>query len=191
VRQQIRRLVECNYQAFGYQPVFLTFTFRENITDLNIANAHFHDFIRRFNAKIGKKSRYLAIVEFQKRGAVHFHCIFFNLPLDIESRERDERFVADIWGLGFVDIERVRNAKAVAPYVCKYLNKGLHDKRLRGRKAYFTSRALLRPMQFRDESRIDAILESLNIKAVCCRTYETLKGSVKYTQYVGRFNSGV
>lgn len=189
VRAQIRRLIECNVTTYGYPPVFLTFTFRDNVTDVSIANSYFHDFIKRFTRRAGKNLKYLAIIEFQKRGAVHYHCVFFNLGLDWERRERTDRVIAGLWGHGFVDIERIRHAKRVAPYVCKYLNKGLHDPRLRGRKSYFTSRALLRPVQLRRESSIDDLFRDANIEEVKVERYSSIKrGEVKYTQYVRRNN---
>jgi len=187
VRAQIRRLIECNYKKFGYPPVFLTLTFSENVVDIDIANKQFHDFIKRLNRRFQRSFRYLAIVEFQKRGAVHYHCIFFNMGLDIESRERRSRDIAHCWDNGFVDIQRIRHAKSVSAYVCKYLDKAVHDRRLVGRKAFFTSRHLFRPMQFRDESRIDKILGSITLKEVRVENYLSIKrGHVKYTQYVKR-----
>jgi len=158
VRMQIRRLVNANLRTRGYEPVFLTFTFAENVCDVPTANKHFSDFIERLNYAFSKRHLYLAIVEFQKRGAVHYHCIFFNMAPEVEDRERAERTVAKLWGHGFVDIERIRSARRVAPYVCKYLDKAVHDKRLLGKKAFFTSRGLLRPRLIRDEKRIDKFL---------------------------------
>jgi len=191
VRSQIRHLVECNHAAFGFEPVFLTFTFRENLTDLKSANALFHDFLRRFSRKVGKPLRYLVVVEFQARGAVHYHCIFFNLDLEWERRERRTRTVARLWGHGFVDIERIRSAKRVGPYVCKYLNKGLLDPRLRGKKAYFTSRKLLRPIVFWNEETIDRVLSRYNLETVRVDTYQSYKGNCKKTEYVNRNDSGL
>lgn len=173
VRQQIRRLVECNNGRFGYPPVFLTFTFKENITDVTYANSIFHDFIRRLAFEIRKRPRYLAIIEFQKRGAVHFHCVFFNLDPVIELRERRERFIARLWAHGFIDIERIRNARVASAYVCKYLNKAVHDRRLIGRKAFFTSRSLFRPKTYLAKQSIDTILGSITIKSSKVDCYES------------------
>jgi len=190
VRQKIRRLVDGNFEAHGYNPVFLTFTFHENITEVDKANFLFKKFIRKFSKVTSIRLKYLAVVEFQQRGAVHYHCIFFNLPLEYEKRERDSRFIADIWGHGFIDIERVRSALRVGPYVCKYLDKAVHDKRLRGRKAFFTSRGLLRPVVHRDEKMIDDILtgpytlEQVGEKQYSSSHYQF----IRYTQYVRRRN---
>lgn len=192
VRNDIRRIIEANYRAYGFEPVFLTLTFKENVTDVDQANLHFHDFIKRLDYKFQKRFRYLAIVEFQKRGAVHYHCIFFNMDLEIERSERRDRVIASLWRVGFVDIERVRHAKVVSAYVCKYLNKAVHDSRLRGRKAYFTSRALFRPREFRREASIDKVLRGRILETRSVDTYQSLsRGLVKYYQYVERQNDGV
>lgn len=206
VRTSIRRLVECNFQAYGYEPLFLTFTFRENIKDLAVANNYFHDFIRRFGNFLSCRVRYLAVVEFQKRGAVHYHCIFFNIPLWVEEAERcphgqercdwqeigacsygkQYRNVAKLWKHGFVDIERIRSAKRVGAYVCKYLDKSVLDTRLVGQKAYFTSKGLLRSRVLRNEKDIDAELEKHIIKEVLLESsFSTINYSlVKYKQYL-------
>jgi len=190
VRQSIRRLVDGNVEAHGYPPVFLTFTFKDNIQEVDIANEHFHSFIRKLTSAIGQRPKYLAVVEFQKRGAVHYHCIFFNLSPEYEIRERNSRFVANLWGAGYVDLQRIRNVKRVGPYVCKYLDKAVHDKRLRGRKAFFTSRGLLRPKVYREEKRIDEILAlPYSLETVAENMYSSPHYQIiRYTQYVRRCN---
>lgn len=200
-RQEIRRLVECNYKEYGYQPVFLTFTYEQNETDLGRAWRDFTGFIERLNDAHQKKYKYLSVVEFQKRGAVHFHCIFFNMDLDIERAERCPahscmafrlgacphgpfRHLAILWRRGFVDIERVRSAKAVGPYVSSYLDKTASDSRLIGQKAFSTSRGLIRPREYRSEVDIDKILTKYMLKETHVAVYESSHyKTVKYTQY--------
>lgn len=193
VRSEIRRLIECNFRSYGYQPVFITLTFRENILDVDYANTCFKAFIRRFARLLGRPPRYLAIIEFQKRGAVHYHCVFFNVPLAFEERERRTRDISALWRMGFVDVERIRHARSVSAYVCKYLNKGLHDPRLRGRKSYLTSHALFRPREVRRESSIDRFCNAHSMSIVRVDTYQSIKrGAVKYTQFhATRNNSSV
>jgi len=187
VRNQIRRLVEANYKSYGYEPCFLTFTFKENIRSVSLAHKHFTDFIRRFSYHTGIKLRFLAVTEFQKRGAVHFHCIFFNLPLNYEHQERSSRFISSIWGHGFIDIERIRSARHVGAYVCKYLNKAVTDDRLIGEKAYTTSRGLLKPIEYRLESVVDKKLDKLRstgLQLIHVSEYETETfNKIKYSQY--------
>jgi len=190
VRTQIRRLVEANYKSYGYEPVFLTFTFKDNVRSVLLATSRFTDFVRRFKYHSGITLRYLSVVEFQKRGAVHFHCIFFNLPLAFERSERDTRYISKIWGHGFIDIQRIRNADAVGPYVCKYLNKSVMDSRLIGKKAFFTSRGLLRPVEYRLSEVVDKVLakwQCYDLQLMHSSEYETVGfNHIKYTQYERR-----
>jgi len=122
----------------------LTFTYADNMGDISQAWRDWHFFMRRMRARFGKLHT-LAVMEFQKRGAVHFHCIFFNLAPEVEQNERVTREIANLWGNGFVDIERIRSAKNVGAYVCKYLNKSADDPRLIGKKFFSCSVGLKRP----------------------------------------------
>lgn len=207
VRSEIRRLVECNYKNFGFEPVFLTFTYEQNETDLGRAWRDFTRFIERLNYAYNKKHRYLSVIEFQARGAVHFHCIFFNMSLDVERAERcpshqcmafrtgtcthgNFRRVAILWGHGFVDIEAVRSAKAVAPYVSSYLDKTASDSRLVGQKAFATSRGLIHPREYRSEVDIDRILSRCKLKETHTTAYESSHyKAVTYTQYENQSRS--
>jgi len=147
VRNAVRRLVNSNVNQYGYEATFLTFTYKENQACIDTAWRDWACFMRDFRKRFGVLHA-LSVMEFQKRGAVHFHCIFFNLPPTVEARERETREVAKLWGHGFVDIERVRSAKNVGAYVCKYLNKSADDPRLRGKKFYSTTRNLIRPVEY-------------------------------------------
>jgi hypothetical protein len=73
-RTEIRRLINSNPQLNK----FMTLTFAENITDLKQANYEFNKFVLRLSYKY-PKFEYLAVPEFQQRGAVHYHVIC-NLP---------------------------------------------------------------------------------------------------------------
>jgi len=147
VRNTVRRLVNSNVNQYGFEATFLTFTYKENQDNIDIAWRDWACFMRDFRKRFGVLHA-LSVMEFQKRGAIHFHCIFFNLPPIVEARERETREVAKRWGHGFVDIERVRSAKNVGAYVCKYLNKSADDPRLRGKKFYSTTRNLIRPVEY-------------------------------------------
>lgn len=149
-RQDIRRKVTANcggwFDSRGkpYKPKFLTLTPAENVTDLTVSNHEFKLFIMRLGYKVagrGKESclKYLAIPEFQKRGAVHYHVMFFNLPY-IPINE-----IRECWRHGFVFINAIDEVDNKGAYMCKYLYKDVCDERLRGRKCYFTSKGLLEP----------------------------------------------
>lgn len=145
-RWLIQRIVSCN--SVG-RSLFITLTFAENITDLRQANKEWRNFIKRFNYAFDIKLKYLCIVEFQKRGAIHYHAIFFNMPFIDNLKD----VLYKIWGYGYTDYKvlsltkqyDLESIKHIGSYVSKYFKKGLLDKRLVGNRAFFCSRGLVRP----------------------------------------------
>lgn len=81
MRWEIARLVDCNFDS---KTKFVTLTFSENVESIDYANDEFRKFIQRLNYRLysTKKAslKYLATWEKQKRGSIHYHVIFFNLP---------------------------------------------------------------------------------------------------------------
>lgn len=143
-----------------YLPIMITLTFKKNITDLDYANKEFTNFIRRFGYSIRGKItflKYLAVVEFQERGAIHFHTIFFNLPW--VDRLYDK--ARDIWrqgvGEGAANVESIYSEKGIAAYLCEYLTETINDDRLRGRKSYFPSNGLKKPIVISFEELVNVI----------------------------------
>ena len=129
-KTEIRRLTNANPRLNK----FMTLTFAENITDLGQANYIFNQFIKRITYKYGD-FEYLAVPEFQKRGAVHYH-LLCNLPF-IEVAELEA-----IWGQGFIKINKIDEVNNVGAYVCKYLSKDMFDERTFGKKKFFRSQTL-------------------------------------------------
>lgn len=157
-RQSLYRLISCNIGQHGdYPSIFFTITFKENLTDLKIANLEFKKFIMRLNYYFDKKLRYVFIPEFQKRGAVHYHGVFFNIPYI------DKNKVQEIWGNGFTRIETTRKIKNISAYVAKYLSKETFDNRLFGQRILMTSRGLIRPVEIYGTYEVDTYIENVNI----------------------------
>lgn len=127
-----------------YPAVFLTLTFAENITDIETANYEFTLFIRRLSWEIlhAKDSflKYVTVIEFQKRGAIHYHVIFFNLPF-VEKEK-----IGCLWKRGYIKISVIDNINDIGYYVTKYMAKDFDDPRLKGHKCYFVSRGLKKPV---------------------------------------------
>ncbi len=134
-KTEIRRLVNANPQLNK----FLTLTFAENITDLKEANYIFNQFIKRIAYKY-RDFEYLAVPEFQKRGAVHYH-LLCKLPF-VEMAE-----IELLWGQGFVRVNKIANVNNVGAYVCKYLSKDLFDERSFNKKKFFRSQSLIKPIE--------------------------------------------
>ena len=145
-RTKIRRLVQSNTDLTK----FVTLTFADNITDITLANRHFNKFIMRINYQY-KNLKYVCVIEFQKRGAVHYHFLC-NLPY-VKTKTLEK-----IWGHGFVKINRIKHVDNVGAYVCKYLNKDADDRRLFRRKKFFHSENLENPIEIYDDETITGIV---------------------------------
>jgi len=183
-RLRIRRLISANSGAYGCRDVFVTFTFAENRLDLKTANKDWSDFILRLRYSLGFSPKYLAVVEFQKRGAIHYHAVFFNIPFILDIKVK----WASIWGLGFIKINAVEHVRSLGAYLSKYLQKGVVDARLFNEKCYFVSRGLFKPVITRyppiDNISLDHSFEGdYNLEQV--QEFESLwTGRVIYKRYV-------
>lgn len=133
-RDTIRRLVT---QNFDKNAKFVTLTFANNITDVILANKEYAKFIRRLKT-IYPNVKYVTVIEFQKKGRVHYHMIS-NLPY-IAAKELE-----NIWSNGFIKINAIDKVDNLGAYVIKYMTKDHADERLQGLKAYNCSKGLERP----------------------------------------------
>lgn len=136
---------------------FITLTFAENITDISEANRMFNAW-RTNVKKIKPNFKYLAVPEFQKRGAVHYH-ILSNLGKDdkdviLEQQIKKGKAVkyADLydvkyWNKGYARVDFVKSDyKKIYSYICKYMTKDI-DNKLFGKKRYFYSQSLDKPFE--------------------------------------------
>lgn len=104
----------------------LTLTFRENVQDIDQAWTKFKYFIKLMHWRY-KEFKYVAVPEYQKRGAVHFH-------LAVRGYY-DYNTVRRLWlraagqSQGNIDFTKkksgkeLRNPSKIAGYIAKYLNK--------------------------------------------------------------------
>ena len=145
-RLRIRRLIAANSGQYQCKDLFVTFTFAENITTLKEANLCWTAFIKRLKYHLGFNPAYVAVVEFQKRGAVHYHGVFFNIPFIDNIKDK----WAEIWSHGFISIKSIQKINSIGAYLSKYLQKGVVDARLFNEKCYFTSRGLHKPLTIRE-----------------------------------------
>jgi hypothetical protein len=131
-KHQVRRLIIGNiYHYPQYKPVFLTLTYKENMQDLKRANMDFRLFIKRLDYQTGQKLRYIAVPEFQERGAIHYHILLFNLPY------LKGELIESIWKHGKTDIRLAYRGKGIFNYMTKYLTKSYGDTRYKHSKRYF------------------------------------------------------
>jgi len=141
-RIRLFRLVSSNLDyTDGNQPTFCTLTYARNETDRKIAASELRLYHLRLSYFVRKHVRYIAIPEFQKRGAIHYHIIYFNLPyVPVETMSRR------IWGHGQIDIHLLSEVKNTSAYVAKYITKDTLDNRHKGHRILITSRGLKQPI---------------------------------------------
>ena len=146
---------------------FVTLTFSENITDLDVANNKFNIWIKQVKRKLkeqGQDFYYLGVPEFQKRGAVHYHlltsleCGSLIIPRQEikmlwNSQEQKyktiEYYNLKFWNNGFSSAFDIVNDTDsnfnIGLYITKYLYKDL-DNRLYGRTRVLKSNNLQKPV---------------------------------------------
>jgi len=167
-RTKIYQLVNCNHYAHGkYPAIFLTLTFAKNITNVKQANIEFNLFIQRLSYHTNQKLKYLAVIEFQKRGAVHYHMVC-NL---VYVRNK---ILSKIWKHGFLNIKKLRTDCNIGLYMMKYLGKEANI--LQHKKKYWTSKNLNRPIEIIDNEEIINYLTDSNINIIYTNDYYSEKG---------------
>lgn len=181
-KNDIRRLINANVDAWGQTAKFLTLTFAENITDLHTANYEFKKFRQRLEYKIGCKLKYVVVVEFQKRGAIHYHAVFFNLPY-IPSED-----LAVIWRNGFIRVNAIDSVDNIGAYVTKYMTKEQYDEekedKLKGQKSYFSSRGLKKPEEIYEQKEIEQLEATLSKHKVYESNFSNdYLGQITYSQF--------
>lgn len=145
-RKNFIRLVRSNLTGTE-RPAFLTLTMRD-IVPVSVAYSCLKGFFGPLRDFVGQDLRYIAVPEFQKRGAVHFHILVWGLPQEIVEHERKNRILQNIWALGFVDILQTDGSPKLAGYLGKYMSKSMLHDDIGFSKAYTCSRNIVRPMSF-------------------------------------------
>lgn len=187
---KIRNLVNSNPQL----DKFLTLSIRENQKNLTIANKEFKKFVQRLT-RFYPSFQYICIVEFQKRGAVHYHLV-------CNLKYTPKKQIEKIWSLGFIKINRVKSIKSLGNYFIKNIQsynlgatvsthgnkKSAYEeerKLLAGRKKFFCSRGLIPPEVKIDKSDIKSFKDKNNLHLTFQKSwissYNELK--VEYKSY--------
>lgn len=175
---------------FGPGDKFITLTYKKNVQDLEQADNDFKNFVKRFKYKFDlKELPYIAVREFQKRGAIHFHMLC-KFPFEFENEEHikhwERVFGQDIWKQGFVDIKPIDHVDNVGAYLIKYMTKNVSVELFKGKKVYLCSKGLERPLVYRgdDAERIINLYNLDNKKEVFTNSYESeYLGNICYKEY--------
>lgn len=186
-KANLRRLINANHGQYGdhVSSKFLTLTFGENVTDIEVANYEFKKFMQRLNYKLfdSKKAnlKYVVVPEKQQRGAIHYHVVLFNVPFV------DSGLLAEIWGNGFIKINKIDNVDNVGAYISAYLGKedDVHGDWLKGKKSYFSSRGLLKPQEITDIKKVEQVASALPLEKISysAKFSNEHLGNISYLQY--------
>lgn len=134
---------------------FITLTFKENLTDIVQANKIFNAWVSNVR-KLKKDFKYIAVPEFQKRGAVHYHVLsnlgredtnIIYLQKERVGKAKDLTTIYDVkyWTKGFARVDFIKSDyKKIYGYICKYMTKDI-DNKLFGKHRYFNSQNLVKP----------------------------------------------
>jgi hypothetical protein len=182
-RTKIRRLINCNEDMNK----FLTLTFADNIIDVKEANYKFTKFVQRLKYEY-PNVKYLAVIERQRNrgrknndlGTIHYH-----LLSDFVYTCSD--YLADIWGHGFIKVNRISHVDNVGAYVCKYLNKEVFEGDMKGKKKFFHSLNLAKPVEIYGDINFNNMFDFLALSSaepVYKSTFDSkYTGVVNYKQY--------
>lgn len=101
--------------------LFLTFTYRANMQDHSAAKQHLDLLLRKLKYD-HPEGAYLWRMEYQKRGAIHFHVIAFNVH-KVEIEKLTQYWQELTGDDSFPDVERIQNRRKTLYYVSKYVAK--------------------------------------------------------------------
>lgn len=182
-KRQIRRTIWANLNKYSK---FMTLTYAENMQDIERFYYDFKMMMKTLKRK-GVALKYLYVLEYQERGAIHCHMIIFN----------DEyipwQTLRQAWGKGNIDIHQIRHIKNLGSYVCKYLTKDTLAEY--NSKSYSVSRGLQKSVETKispeDGANINQAIKFEN-SLVYQNTFDVviddiITNTVEYSQY--RLNS--
>lgn len=196
-KMNLKRLAVRNFNS---NHIFVTLTYAENFQDVDQADKHFSNFIKELRIEMDYDFHYIAVREFQKRGAIHYHVMmdmWLNISKEWEIRVWEKEF-GKIWGHGFVDIQNMNRHQSkdsrykdkavdnVGAYLSKYFSKSADDDRLSGKKLYLCSQGLQKPRILKNDEAIKFLKENkmYEKKEVFTNCYESeYLGKISYKEY--------
>ncbi len=154
-KQQLMDILKCNTFDF-----FVTLTFDKNKIDRLDDTATRKAFRLWANSmrKHFPTMTYVAVEEYHKKGGLHYHLLLGQVTaeqlglIDSGKRVKNGRckgqpiYNVSKWKFGYSTITKVLDVEAVKYYLSKYLTKGQIDPRFFGKKRFYTSQNINRPI---------------------------------------------
>lgn len=161
-RSELQGLISCNVESWNCKPIFLTVTYKDNFQDIHKSNQYLKYYFKKLADFLGYRLKYTSVIEFQTRGAIHYHILLYNFKYTQNAKKIFQSF----WTYGFIQLKSVKHVKNISYYVSKYLTVETGDSRLAGQKAYFSSRGLNRPIVYKNPDTIANILQNATMYLV-------------------------
>ena len=198
-RAKFRRLCTANFTG---QTNFITLTFENGakfrdgteiyIRSIEDTNKAFDQFMKRLRRSYGSDFKFAVVTEFQDKtrdGVIHYHMLA-DLGLTWGSEDECKRLEVEFrdkyWHHGFVDLKDVNHVDNIGAYMSKYMVKRMDDSRLSGKKAYRTSKNMIRPLVLKgaEAERILELYQLQHKKEVFTNSYESeYLGQITYKEY--------
>ncbi len=118
--KKIRYLINSNFIGCGNE-LHITLTYSENMTDTKRLYSDCDKFFKRLRYKFKDLTSidYFSVIEPQERGAWHCHVLVrFN---DLDTAFVSNKDVRDLWGNGFVKVNKLKNIDNIGAYLSAYL----------------------------------------------------------------------
>lgn len=188
LRDAKNKVLRLAIENFSKKSYFITLTYKDNMQDVKKADQDFKNFFKRFKYQMSdENAKYIAVREFQKRGAIHYHIITdIRLPLpdlpegwgvemkngkrkmNTVAKNYDEKYLkplereigTKVWKHGYVDIKIIEHVDNVGAYMVKYMSKHIEDRRLDGFKVYLNSKGLIQPKTYKGEDALNFLEET-------------------------------
>lgn len=144
--KRARRAIRHRCKALALD-VLGTLTYQENMLDRATLLAHWKEFVRRLR-RVVPGFAYVAVIERQKRGALHIHFATRRFPRELQQdgvRVKSYNLIRAIWrsvigGVGsFHDSSRKTRGSVlkVARYISKYVGKAIEETHEANKRQYF------------------------------------------------------
>jgi len=121
--KKLRYLINNNYVGAGHE-LFITLTYKENMTDNKRLYSDFDKFMKRFRYQYSKKFGsidYMTVVEPQERGAWHHHLLVRFNDMVGSKVYIPNNDVAALWGHGFTNMHSLNGVDNIGAYLSAYL----------------------------------------------------------------------
>lgn len=189
---EFKSLINANWDIWTH---FITLTFSENVTDIDLSQKIFKQWVRKMEAHF-PSFVYCAVKEFQSRGATHYHVLVgigqARIPRNEFSKVR--AFWTTLDSTGNIDIKSIkvkyipveyqdpdvwksseeRHIWSLGNYLTSYLKKGASDPRLFGKKLFTSSskKKLKQKIVLTDTKKIRETLTALGVGGLKKKTYK-------------------